>query len=53
MRTKMEHARERIAVTYAAVLKAFGDGEVSDEVKDLLEWLDLFHPRSIVELDYG
>ena len=26
MRTKKEHALERIAVTYAAVLKAFGDG---------------------------
>jgi len=35
------------------VVNAFGEGDVADEMKALVDWLDLFHPGAIVELDYG
>ena len=35
------------------VVASFGEGPVEGEIADLLEWLDLFHPESLVELDYG
>ena len=48
-KVKGKAIQDRIKVSGGKTAKA----DVSDEVKDLLEWLDLFHPRSIVELDYG
>jgi len=36
-----------------AVRKAFGPGPVEEEIIQLLNWLNVFDPRSIVELDYG
>jgi hypothetical protein len=35
------------------VLGAFGDGPVEQELENLLAWLEMFHPESLVELDYG
>ena len=35
------------------VVASFGNGPIEGEIADLLEWMDLFHPESIVELDYG
>jgi hypothetical protein len=35
------------------VLGAFGDGPVEEELENLLDWLEMFHPESLVELDYG
>ena len=30
-----------------------GNGPIEQEIADLLEWMDLFHADSIVEVDYG
>jgi hypothetical protein len=35
------------------VLQSFGEGVVAQEIEVLIEWLQLFHPLSYVELDYG
>jgi hypothetical protein len=35
------------------VLNAFGEGPVEQELENLLAWLEMFHPESLVELDYG
>ena len=53
VRTTLLNARKRSQIAYAAVINAFGEGDVADEMKSLVDWLDLFHPESIVELDYG
>jgi hypothetical protein len=39
--------------TIAVVLASFGEGVVEEEIENLIEWLELFHPLSMVELDYG
>ena len=36
-----------------AVVNAFGEGPVEQELENLLAWLEMFHPESLVELDYG
>jgi hypothetical protein len=53
VRTTLINARKRAQIAYAAVVNAFGDGDVAEEMKVLVDWLDIFHPSSIVELDYG
>ncbi|MFM8926937.1 MAG: hypothetical protein ACKOFA_01885, partial [Rhodoluna sp.] len=53
VRTTLLNARKRSQIAYAAVISSFGEGDVADEMKTLVEWLDLFHPGAIVELDYG
>jgi hypothetical protein len=35
------------------VKQAFGPGPVEGEIADLLNWLNVFHPESILECDYG
>ena len=40
-------------MAHTAVNSAFGDGPVAAEIEDLGDWLDAFHPQSMVELDYG
>ena len=52
-RTTMAKARERAEKSHEIVLGAFGQGSVEQEIENLLDWLELFHPESIVELDYG
>ena len=39
--------------THQSVVGAFGNGPIEQEIADLLEWLNMFHPESLVELDYG
>ena len=51
--TKISLAKERCESAHETVLNAFGDGPVEQELENLLEWLDMFHPESLVELDYG
>ena len=51
--TKISLAKERCEAAHETVLNAFGDGPVEQELENLLEWLDMFHPESLVELDYG
>lgn len=53
MRTPLQQAIRRAEITLQTVLGAFGQGFVSQEIEDLAEWLELFHPRSWVECDYG
>ncbi len=52
-RTTMAKARERAERSHEIVLGAFGQGSVEQEIENLLDWLELFHPESLVELDYG
>jgi hypothetical protein len=53
MRTDISKAKERCMSTHRAVLRAFGSGPVAAELIELLNWLNFFDPRSIVECDYG
>ena len=52
-RTPMSRARRRVARALAVVRSAVGDPAVSEGIEDLGRWLEEFHPRSLVELDYG
>ncbi len=51
--TKISDARARCEVAHNTVVGAFGEGPVEQEIENLLDWLDMFHPKSLVELDYG
>ncbi len=53
MRSEISKAKKRCIVTHTAVLGAFGVGPIEGEIVDLLNWLNIFHPQSIVECDYG
>ena len=53
LRTTMSNARERATQSHEIVLGAFGAGPVEQEIENLLDWLELFDPESLVELDYG
>ena len=53
MRTEISLAKERCLETHKAVKSAFGSGPVEQELVELLNWLNLFHPSSILECDYG
>ncbi len=52
-RTTIARALERANNSHEVVLQSFGEGMVEQEIEDLIEWLELFHPLSMVELDYG
>lgn len=52
-RTEISKAIGRAKTTHNAVRSAFGEGPVEQEILDLIDWLEMFHPKSIVELDYG
>jgi hypothetical protein len=52
-RTPMSRARRRVARALAVVRSAVGDPSVSEGIEELGRWLEEFHPRSVVELDYG
>lgn len=52
-RTPMSRARRRVARALAVLRTAVDDSAVTEGVEDLGRWLEEFHPRSLVELDYG
>jgi hypothetical protein len=52
-RTAMSRARRRTAKALAVLRRTLDDGIVTAGVEDLGRWLEEFHPRSLVELDYG
>jgi len=52
-RTAMSRARRRTARALAVLRRTLDDGMISAGVEDLGRWLEEFHPRSQVELDYG
>ena len=53
LRAKISDAKARTTVAHQTVRNAFGEGSVEAEIEHLLEWLDMFHHQSLVELDYG
>jgi hypothetical protein len=53
LRTSILNAKNRCMFTHESVVNAFGNGPIEGEIADLLAWLDMFHPESIVECDYG
>jgi hypothetical protein len=52
-RTPMSRARRRIAQALQVIRTALQDAAVTEGLEDLGRWLEEFHPRSLVELDYG
>ena len=52
-RTPMSKARQRVARALAVLRRTVDDGIVTAGVEDLGRWLEEFHPRSLVEIDYG
>ena len=53
IRTNIQSAKKRCKFMHKIVLGTFGVGPIEQEIRDLLEWLSIFHEESIVELDYG
>ncbi|MEV7596854.1 hypothetical protein AB0O91_05630 [Kitasatospora sp. NPDC089797] len=49
----MAQARRRVARAYRALREAVPDGELVRGAEQVGRWLEEFHPRSLVELDYG
>nr|WP_202456971.1 MULTISPECIES: hypothetical protein [unclassified Streptomyces] len=52
-RTPMVQARRRVARGLRALRDALDEGPIIDGLVDVGRWLEEFHPRSLVELDYG
>ncbi|MFJ5104776.1 hypothetical protein [Streptomyces sp. NPDC088554] len=52
-RTPMAQARRRLARALKTLRDAAGDGPLAEGLVDVGRWLEEFHPRSLVELDYG
>jgi hypothetical protein len=52
-RTEISKARRRAHRALAVLRRSIGDVPISDAVEESARWLEEFHPRSIVELDYG
>jgi hypothetical protein len=52
-RTEISKARRRAHRAVSALRKSLGDAPITEAVEEGARWLEEFHPRSIVELDYG
>lgn len=52
-RTEISKARRRASRGLAVLRKSVGDAPITEAVEEGARWLEEFHPRSIVELDYG
>lgn len=53
LRTSISLAKQRCIQSHQTVRNAFGPGPIEEEILQLLNWLNVFNPESIVELDYG
>jgi len=53
LRTSISNAKQRCLFAHQAVVNAFGNGPIEQEIADLLEWLSIFDANSIIECDYG
>ncbi len=53
IRTLIANAKIRSEKSRAVVQMAFGNGQVEEEIAQLGNWLEIFHPKSYLELDYG
>jgi hypothetical protein len=51
--TPMVQARRRVARALRALKDGIDEGPMIDGLVDVGRWLEEFHPRSTVELDYG
>ncbi|MEV7981218.1 hypothetical protein [Streptomyces sp. NPDC086519] len=52
-RTPMVQARRRVARALRTLKDTVAEGPLIDGLLDVGRWLEEFHPRSLVELDYG
>ena len=52
-RTEISKARRRAHRALSVLRRAVGDVPISEAVEESARWLEEFHPRSMVELDYG
>jgi hypothetical protein len=52
-RTPMVQARRRVARALKTLRETTDEGELTEGLMDVGRWLEEFHPRSLVELDYG
>ena len=52
-RTPMVQARRRVARGLRTLRDSLDEGPLIDGLVDVGRWLEEFHPRSLVELDYG
>jgi len=53
LRTRMSAARRRVGRALRTLRRSVGDISYVDELEDVGRWLEDFHPRSWLELDYG
>ena len=51
--TTMANARRRVARALAVLRRTIDEQAVVDGMEDLGRWLEDYHPRSLLELDYG
>jgi hypothetical protein len=52
-RTEISKARRRAHRALSVLRRSIGDVPISESVEECARWLEEFHSRSIVELDYG
>ncbi|MGA5424984.1 hypothetical protein [Streptomyces lavendulocolor] len=52
-RTPMVQARRRVARALRTLRESLDEGPLTEGLVDVGRWLEEFHPRSLVELDYG
>lgn len=52
-RTEISRARRRAHRALAVLRRSLGDAPITTAVEESTRWLEAFHPRSIVEVDYG
>ncbi|MFF5502559.1 hypothetical protein ACF1E9_09005 [Streptomyces roseolus] len=52
-RTTMAQARRRLARALRALRDSVDEGTLAQGLVDVGRWLEEFHPRALVELDYG
>ncbi|MFE3329730.1 hypothetical protein [Streptomyces sp. NPDC059176] len=52
-RTAMVQARRRLARSLKVLKESIDEGPLTEGLVDVGRWLEEFHPRSLVELDYG
>jgi hypothetical protein len=51
--TSMSNARRRVARALSVLRRALDEGALLEGVEDLGRWLEDYHPKSLLELDYG
>lgn len=52
-RTEISKARRRASRGLAVLRKSVGNAPITEAVEECARWLEEFHPRSVLELDYG